>query len=166
MRIGPAMQAWDYFFLCSKQFLLPCNPTAAQNEAVGEKQRGHHLAALQGLPLQEQNKKCSVNLFCGCQTLLLQDSQPCYTTALLHPQRKHQQHVWCPQVHPCNCQHQAPCPGTDIQPGAFLAQLSALTGHCFSLLHLTGSKLSKRGRSVPFSSFPFMPGQHILKGTA
>lgn len=34
------------------------------------------------------------------------------------------------------------------------------------LLHLAGSKLSQKGRPVPFSPFPPTPGQHILKGTA
>lgn len=145
-------------FLCSKQFLVPCNPSAAQNEAVGEKQRGHHLTALQGLPLQEQNKKCFVNLLCGCQTLLLQDSQPCHTPT----------------------GNSSMCDALEFIPAAastelsalaqthrvFLAHPSALTGHSSSLLHLTQSKLPKRGRPLPFIPFPPVPGQCILKGTA
>lgn len=170
---SPSHGGLGLFCLCLKQFLLPCNPTAAQNEAVGEKQRGHHLAALQGLPLQEQNKKCFVNLFCGCQTLLLQDLQPCYTTAL-HSPATHPEETTPACVLPSSSSLQLSTPSSlpwhkhmaCARHRAFLAQPSALTGHCFSLLHLAESKLSKKGRPVPFSPFPSMPGQRILKGTA
>lgn len=107
-----------------------------------------------GLP-QEQNKKCFVNLFCGCQTWLLQDSQPCCNNPATQPEETPAARVvsWSSSL-------QLPTPSplpwhrhtAHPRHGAFLAQPFALTGNNFSLLHLTPSCPRGEGQ-FPSASF-------------